>query len=161
MTTQPRPSRLDPEPVARRDFLGLSALVATGATMLFALLGMLRLPKAAVLPSVSRKFRLTLPETLAAGEAFVPPGRSVAVFRDTEGVYAISMVCTHLGCIVKPSPHGFDCPCHGSRFARDGAVIKGPAPTPLPWLGVTVAANSVTVDEDVVVPPGTKKELLA
>jgi Rieske Fe-S protein len=161
MTTEPKPSRLDPEPVARRDFLGLSALAATGATLLFALVGMLRLPKAAVLPSLSKKFRLTLPETLAAGEAFVPPGRSVAVFRDPEGVYAISMVCTHLGCIVKPSASGFDCPCHGSRFAHDGTVIKGPAPRALPWLAVTVAANTVTVDEDAFVPPGTKKELLA
>jgi len=161
MTTEPKPSRLDPDPVARRDFLGLSALAAMGASLLFALLGMLRLPKAAVLPSLSRKFRLTLPETLAAGEAFVPPGRSVAVFRDPDGVYAISMVCTHLGCIVKPSKTGFDCPCHGSRFTRDGAVIKGPAPKPLPWLGVTVAANTVTVDEDAIVAPGTKKELLA
>ena len=36
------------------------------------------------------------------------------LFRDREGVYAISMVCTHLGCIVKPSTAGFDCPCHAS-----------------------------------------------
>jgi len=161
MTTEPKPSRLDPQPVPRRDFLGLSALAAAGATLLFALLGMLRLPKAAVLPSLSKKFRLTLPESLAAGEAFVPPGRSVAVFRDPEGVYAISMVCTHLGCIVKPSTTGFDCPCHGSRFAHDGAVTKGPAPKALPWLGVSVAANGITVDEDATVPAGTKKEFLA
>jgi len=39
-----------------------------------------------------------------AGEAFMPPGRPVAVFRDAEGVYAISGICTHLGCIVKASP---------------------------------------------------------
>ena len=48
MTTDPQPSRLDPAPVARRDFLGLSALAAAGSTLFFALLGMLRLPKAAV-----------------------------------------------------------------------------------------------------------------
>jgi len=161
MTTDPQPSRLDPEPVARRDFLGLSALAAAGSTLFFALLGMLRLPKAAVLPSLSRKFRVTLPESLAAGEAFVPPGRSVAVFRDEGGIYAISMTCTHLGCIVKPSATGFDCPCHGSRFAPDGSVLKGPAPKPLPWLSVAVAASTIVVDEESTVPAGTKKELIA
>ena len=81
---------------------------------------MLRLPKAAVLSSPSKKFRVTLPESLPPGQAFVPPGRSVAIFRDDEGVYAISTVCTHLGCIVKSTAEGFECPCHGSRFAPDG-----------------------------------------
>ncbi|HXV77086.1 MAG TPA: Rieske 2Fe-2S domain-containing protein [Candidatus Polarisedimenticolaceae bacterium] len=160
MTTQSKVSRLDPEPLPRRDFLGWSALLAAGSALLFATLGMLRLPKAAVLRSPSRKFRLTLPETLADGEAFVPAGRSIAVFRDRDGVYAISLVCTHLGCIVKPTGRGFDCPCHGSRFAADGSVIKGPAPKALPWLAVSLAANTVTVDEDASVPAGTK-ELLA
>jgi nitrite reductase/ring-hydroxylating ferredoxin subunit len=161
MTTKPKPSRLDPEPTPRRDFLGLSAMAAAGAALLFGLLGMLRLPKAAVLPSLSKKFKLTLPETLAPGRAYVPPGRSVAVFQDTEGVYAVSLVCTHLGCIVKPTAAGFECPCHGSRFGRDGSVTKGPAPKPLPWLNVSVASNSVTVDEDAVVPQGTKKVVVA
>jgi len=165
MTTQPgsaaesRRSRLDPEPVPRRDFLGISALLAAGAALSAALLGMLRLPKAAVLASPSKRFRVALPESLAEGTAYVPPGRSVALFRDREGVYAISMVCTHLGCIVKPSATGFDCPCHGSRFAADGTVLRGPAPKALPWLGVAVAANGVTVDEDKTVPAGTREQL--
>jgi Rieske Fe-S protein len=161
MTTQPKASRLDPAPTARRDFLGMSAMAAAGAALWFALLGMLRLPKAAVLPALSKKFRLTLPETLAPGEAYVPPGRAVAVFRDGEGVYAVSLVCTHLGCIVKPTAAGFECPCHGSRFGPDGSVTKGPAPKALPWLGVSVASNAVTVDEDAVVPQGTKQVLVA
>jgi nitrite reductase/ring-hydroxylating ferredoxin subunit len=161
MTTTPKPSRLDPEPTPRRDFLGLSAMAAAGAALLFGLLGMLRLPKAAVLPSLSKKYKLTLPETLAPGQAYVPPGRSVAVFRDAEGVYAVSLVCTHLGCIVKPNAAGFECPCHGSRFGHDGSVTKGPAPKALPWLGVSVAGNTVTVDEDAAVPQGTKKVVVA
>jgi cytochrome b6-f complex iron-sulfur subunit len=94
---QSAPSRLDPEPVPRRDFLGMGAMTAAGGACLLASLGMAQLPKAAVLSSPSKKFRVTLPETLAAGQAYVPPGRSVAVFRDEEGVYAISLICTHLG----------------------------------------------------------------
>jgi cytochrome b6-f complex iron-sulfur subunit len=117
---------------------------------------MARLPNAAVASSPSKKFRVNLPETLAAGDAFVPPGRAVAVFRDTGGVFAISLVCTHLGCIVKPSGSGFDCPCHGSQFAADGAVVKGPAPQPLRWCKVAAAGSSFVVDEDAKVALGTK-----
>lgn len=153
----PSRSRLDPEPVARRDFLGLAALWSAAAALGFAALGALRLPKAAVLPSPSKKFRVQLPDSLAPGEAFVPAGRSVALFRDDGGIFAVSTVCTHLGCIVKPTPEGFACPCHGSRFATDGAVVRGPAPTPLHWLAVTPAGGgAVIVDEGATVPLGTK-----
>jgi nitrite reductase/ring-hydroxylating ferredoxin subunit len=152
-------SRLQPEPVPRRDFLGLSALAATASALFFAALGMLRLPRAAVLSSPSKKFRVTLPESLTPGQAFVPPGRSVALFRDAEGVYAISTICTHLGCVVHSNTEGFECPCHGSRFALDGAVTKGPAPQPLPWRKVTVSGGALVVDEETTVPPGTKEKV--
>jgi cytochrome b6-f complex iron-sulfur subunit len=149
-------SRLDPEPVPRRDFLGLSSLWAMSAALLFALFGMLRLPKAAVLPSPSKKFRINLPDTLAAGKPYVPPGRQVAIFRDAEGIHAVSTVCTHLGCVVKPNPEGFECPCHGSRFTRDGGVTKGPAPRALPWLQVSSKGGVLIVDEGTAVPAGTR-----
>jgi cytochrome b6-f complex iron-sulfur subunit len=150
------PSRLDPEPVARRDFLGIGAMAAAGGACVLAGLGMLRLPKAAVLSSPSKKFRVTLPETLSAGQAYVPPGRAVAMFRDDGGVFAISLVCTHLGCIVKAAAEGFECPCHGSLFKLDGSVTRGPAPSPLLWRKVTGGGGSYVVDEGESVPPGTK-----
>jgi len=160
MTTTPSPparSRLQPPPLPRRDFLGLAALWSAGVTLLFAALGAARLPRAAVVPTPSRKFRVTLPENLVPGEPFLPPGRSVAIFRDREGVFAVSRVCTHLGCIVKREADGFSCPCHGSRFAADGAVVKGPAPKALPWLAVTrLAGDTYLVDESTVVAAGTK-----
>jgi len=61
-------------------------------------------------------------------------GKKMAVFRDAEGrVTKCSAVCTHMGCIVRwnPAERTWDCPCHGSRFKTDGAVISGPAETPL------------------------------
>lgn len=149
-------SRLDPEPLPRRDFLGLASIAAAASALLFATIGMLRLPKAAVLASPSKRFRVSLPESLASGTPYLPPGRSVALFRDAEGVYAISRVCTHLGCIVNTAGDDFECPCHGSRFAGDGRVLKGPAPRPLPWVKVMGKAGEYVVDEDVVVPAGTK-----
>lgn len=154
----PAPSRLDPEPTPRRDFLGLAALWAAGSTLLFAAVGMMRLPKAAVLSSPSKKYLVQLPESLAPGEPYEPPGRAVVLFRDADGVYALSKVCTHLGCLVKKSGDAFDCPCHGSRFGADGTVVKGPAPQPLVWHKVTRAAAGYFVDEGVAVPPGTKEK---
>ena len=162
MTTTPATaatvrSRLESEPIPRRDFLGLAAAWSAVTALVFAVAGALRLPRAAVVPVPSRKFKVLLPETLAAGEAFVPPGRLVAVFRDADGVFAISRVCTHLGCLVKSEADGFHCPCHGSRFAPNGSVVKGPAPKALPWLAVArVAAGTYLVDEAKVVPAGTK-----
>ena len=59
----------------------------------------------------------------------------LAVFRPNEGPLIVrSAVCPHLGCIVhwNTAEKTWDCPCHGSRFATDGAVINGPSPMPLP-----------------------------
>lgn len=164
MTTaaQPLPSiqrsRLEPEPMARRDFLGLAAMWSAAAALLFAFMGILRLPKAAVLPSPSKRFRVALPESLPAHAPFLPPGRSVALFRADRGVYAVSTVCTHLGCIVKATPVGFDCPCHGSKFAKDGSVVRGPAPKALPRLSVArLGENEYLVDEGKILSPGTEE----
>ncbi|HTJ75826.1 MAG TPA: FAD-dependent oxidoreductase [Acidimicrobiales bacterium] len=54
----------------------------------------------------------------------------VAAYRDEAGrVHAVSPVCTHMGCTVtwNTAETTWDCPCHGSRFTCDGAVIQGPA----------------------------------
>jgi cytochrome b6-f complex iron-sulfur subunit len=153
----PTRSRLEPEPMPRRDFLGLAALWSALVTLAFGILGAMRLPRAAVVPSPSRKFRVTLPQGLAPNQPFIPPGRPVAVFRDADGVYAVSTVCTHLGCIVKGEGGSFDCPCHGSRFAVDGSVEKGPAPKALPWLSVSaLSGDTFLIDESITVPAGKK-----
>jgi cytochrome b6-f complex iron-sulfur subunit len=153
----PARSRLDPEPMPRRDFLGLAALWSALTTLGFGMLGAMRLPRAAVVPSASHKFRVTLPKGLSPTEPFIPAGRPIALFRDGEGVWAVSTVCTHLGCIVKPGAEGFECPCHGSRFSLDGSVVKGPAPKALPWLSVSAAGgDTFIVDESSTVPPGKK-----
>lgn len=150
-------SRLDPEPVPRRDFLGIAATVTGLLSLLLATVGVARLPRAAVVPVPSRNFRVDLPDNLAAGEPFLPPGRSVAIFRDGEGVYALSTICTHLGCIVKAEGDGFDCPCHGSRFGLHGELEKGPAPKSLPWVEITrMADGSYLVDEAATVPEGRR-----
>jgi glycine/D-amino acid oxidase-like deaminating enzyme/nitrite reductase/ring-hydroxylating ferredoxin subunit len=57
------------------------------------------------------------------------------VYRSPEGtVHAVSLRCTHLGCLLRfnGAERSWDCPCHGSRFDVDGAVLEGPATRPLP-----------------------------
>jgi glycine/D-amino acid oxidase-like deaminating enzyme/nitrite reductase/ring-hydroxylating ferredoxin subunit len=57
-------------------------------------------------------------------------GERCAVYRDPGGgLQAVSATCTHMGCIVhfNDAERSWDCPCHGSRFGVDGAVLNGPA----------------------------------
>ena len=60
----------------------------------------------------------------------------VYIVHGPEGIHAMSAVCTHLGCLtVWNEALGIvACPCHGSKFNRDGTKIEGPAPRPLTWL---------------------------
>ena len=58
----------------------------------------------------------------------------VAAYRDEQGeLHQCSAVCPHLGCIVEwnSNESTWDCPCHGSRFDKQGHVICGPANTDL------------------------------
>lgn len=50
-----------------------------------------------------------------------------------EGFVALYGVCTHLGCLPKwvPTNNRFECPCHGSKYQKDGHYIEGPAPRSL------------------------------
>ncbi|MDI6100232.1 FAD-dependent oxidoreductase [Actinoplanes sp. NEAU-A12] len=61
-------------------------------------------------------------------------GEQWAVYRDETGAaHAVAARCTHLGCIVNfnQAETTWECPCHGSRFGVDGAVLQGPATRPL------------------------------
>jgi Rieske Fe-S protein len=60
-------------------------------------------------------------------------------------VAAVSLICTHLGCIVVHDESGFHCPCHGSKFDQRGDVLGGPAPRGLRWLEVTRAPDGALV----------------
>ena len=56
-------------------------------------------------------------------------GRAAGLYEVDGQLKAVSAVCTHMGCLVgwNQVDQTWDCPCHGSRFAQDGAVIHGPA----------------------------------
>lgn len=61
---------------------------------------------------------------------------------------AVSEVCTHSGCSIGDydvTNERFECPCHKSRFAADGSVLRGPAPRALDSYPVTFDASANTV----------------
>ena len=78
-----------------------------------------------------------------------PGGQGIAVTRlTTTSVIAVSRQCTHQGCTVAlPASSGGQlvCPCHGSLFTVQGAVVQGPAQAPLR----TFAASIDTVNNQV------------
>lgn len=68
-----------------------------------------------------------------AGQVETDDG-AVGAYRDPAGdLHAVDLTCTHLGCTVRwnAAETSWDCPCHGSRFGTDGAVLVGPAVRPL------------------------------
>lgn len=150
-------SRLDPPRVSRRSFLSLASLGSFFAAMGVAAAGVFRLPNPTVLPGPVRRYKIGHLEEYPVGSERRLEAENVFMFRDAAGLYAVSAVCTHLGCTVSRSTEGFACPCHGSRFAPTGKVLGGPAPRPLPWLEVTRAPDGqLVVLADNEVPQGTR-----
>lgn len=83
-------------------------------------------------PSLS--FKAGRPEDYPLGAVTFNPQQRVFIVREKEGYfYALSAVCSHLGCIAnwRQEEGIIACPCHGSKFARTGGVLAGPAPRPL------------------------------
>lgn len=75
-----------------------------------------------------------------------PNGDALLLVRSGPGAFhALSPVCTHLGCEVRPTRFGFRCPCHGSSFDFDGKVVSGPANEPLSAYPVRVEGTRVEI----------------
>jgi len=146
-------------PPSRRDFLGIAAICTSVVAFAGALIGALRLPMPSVFPESNALVKIGPPEAFAVDSASHLVSLKLWVFRDSEGIYAVSSVCTHLGCIAgRDAETGrFKCPCHGSVFKADGSVVAGPAPSALSWLALSVAPDGqIVVDQRRSVSAGTK-----
>jgi Rieske Fe-S protein len=78
---------------------------------------------------------------------------------DDKGIYALTAVCTHRGCLVlSVGPEGFGCPCHDSAYNLQGEVVEGPAERPLRHLAVRALepGGRLQVDTATTVPPETR-----
>jgi Rieske Fe-S protein len=82
--------------------------------------------------------------------------------RRSAGVLAFSAICTHQGCVVSgylPAEHNLMCPCHFSKFdvLDSGHVAGGPAPRPLPTLGLALAGKELVLTSGFSETPGVKR----
>tara|TARA_B100000927_G_scaffold74874_2_gene59681 strand:- start:5561 stop:6118 length:558 start_codon:yes stop_codon:yes gene_type:complete len=97
-------------------------------------------------------FRAGFPDDYTIGEVDLRWKEKFGVWmvRNDDGIYALSTVCTHLGCTPNWQPSGqkFKCPCHGSGFRITGIHFEGPAPRPLERYKITLADNGeIIVDK--------------
>lgn len=141
----------------RRDFLGKTSLLLTGLASLGAVAACLRLIKPNVRYEEPSEFKIGKTEQFPEGTFKNLVDKKVVIVSDNDGIYAISSICTHLGCTVAPTEWGFQCPCHGSKYTKVGKVIAGPAPRPLEWHAIRQQEDgTLAVDTAKNVPIGTK-----
>ena len=95
------------------------------------------------------------PERYPRGSVTQNLEAGVYIIHGPEGFYALSAICTHLGCLtVWNTDRGIiACPCHGSKFSDQGAKLEGPAPRGLPWLKVWLSDDGdLLVDRASMIP---------
>jgi len=136
------------EDLERRRFLALLGSGALGLTGVGMVVAVARYLEPDVLDEGDGLFEVGRPETLPVGTVLVSRARQVYVVHAPAGFYALSAVCTHLGCVTKQE-QGTDrivCPCHGSTFDVAGRVVSGPAKKQLRRLSLTLRRGVLVVD---------------
>ena len=133
------------EPIKRRSFfswLTIAWLAFTAATGTFFGI-ILRFMFPNVLFEPKQTFKAGYPDDYTIGEVStnLKEKFGVWIIRSTEQIYALSTVCTHLGCTPNwlKNESKFKCPCHGSGFRKTGINFEGPAPRPLERFRISLA----------------------
>lgn len=150
----------DKETINRRKFF-----VALGNTAIgIATLGSFGVSLDFLFPKVSleipRRFMIGTLVTMQSNSVIFDPEHRLFIFRDKLGYFfALSTVCTHLGCNVEWKATGVPgypegvmmCPCHGSLFNKTGDVISGPAPRSLDRYKMYLEDDKLIVDMEEIV----------
>lgn len=145
---------MNPNKASRRDFLGLgiavAAVSACGGCSFFGS----RKPNV-VIQEKAGKLQLseTDSKTLLGSEASLliksesTKDKIIVIHLANGNLYAVSSVCTHMGCdvVYDKSLGHLLCPCHGSQFGLDGSTIKGPAEKPLKSYKINTDNGSVVI----------------
>jgi cytochrome b6-f complex iron-sulfur subunit len=127
----------------RREFLNEIAGSALGIAGLGSMVVTYQYLSPNVLFEPPTTFRAGNPDLYPIDSVTFLQEQQVYIVRTAQGFYAVSAVCTHLGCITqwKPELNQIACPCHGSKFSSDGTKIEGPAPAPLPHFSISLTAD--------------------
>ena len=140
--------------VSRKSFIGWMTLgwtafgLATGGCLTM----VVRFLFPNVLFEPPQSFKIGYPDDFTIGEIDLRFKNKYAVWigRNDEGIYALSTVCTHLGCTPNwmGTERKFKCPCHGSGFRFSGVHFEGPAPRPLERYKIVLADDGqIIVDK--------------
>src|SRR5438105_15248299 len=161
----------DSREMSRRSFLAITGWVGFSVASAIALYQSLKF----IYPNATYEdppaFKADAPTVYAVGSTTVLIDKRVVINHDPNGFYAISLICTHLGCTPRyfndvtsdlvakgisgikdpdtglaatpanPALVGFKCPCHGSRYFRDAVNFFGPAPRPMDRVHVELAKD--------------------
>ncbi|GAB63917.1 MAG: ubiquinol-cytochrome c reductase iron-sulfur subunit [Candidatus Jettenia sp.] len=147
---------------SRRNFLtvaGWGLFFATIGAYLSQILGYKGFFYPKVLFEPSPKFAVGEPKSFPENSVTTLKSRKIFVVRDGNSFKAISVVCQHLGCAVEFSKEKniFECPCHGSKYYRNGVNFAGPAPRPLSHFEVVLSdSGKLVVDTSKIVPIETE-----
>jgi len=128
--TGPDDTEVSKQIARRRRFVMASVLGFLGVN--FVMFLRFFLPRALFEPQTS--FTIGYPSDFGFGvDTRFKNAHRIWVVRNTEGIFVISAICTHLGCTPdwKASENKFKCPCHGSGYDPEGVNFEGPAPRPM------------------------------
>jgi len=169
-TTPPTPAPTKPAPakapaakaaMPRRSFISWMTLAWTAftASMLAAATATTRFMFPNVLFEPPPTFKAGYPNEIQVGQVDERFKQKNAVwlvrtaFDDwakAAGIYALSTVCTHLGCTPNwlEAEQKFKCPCHGSGYYKSGVNFEGPTPRPLERFAISLADDGqILVDK--------------
>jgi cytochrome b6-f complex iron-sulfur subunit len=168
MPVKPQPAAKLKKPVDEQRRSMLVALIATpfaaAWTVFSATMGVWTLATARfmfpnIITEPPRKFKIGPPSDFDLGTVATKFVASSAIwivhtdqYKGKSMIYALSSVCTHLGCTPSwlEGEQKFKCPCHGSGFYITGVNFEGPAPRPLERHGIRLAADGMLeVDKSV------------
>jgi cytochrome b6-f complex iron-sulfur subunit len=132
----------------RRRFLWISGMGALGATAAGGAAVFADFVQPQVLFEPPTAFRLGKPDNFPVNSVTADYERKVFIVRTEVGFFALSAICTHLGCITRwiEDDETIACPCHGSKFTRDGVVAQGPAPRSLRRIAIRLEDGQLVVD---------------
>ncbi len=145
----------DDEDISRRRFLNMVGNTAISVAALGSLGVTLEYLKPNVLLEIPARFKAGTLDSMPPNTVVFNADYRVFIFRDEKGYfYAVSAICTHLGCTTQWKPDGIPgfpqsviaCPCHGSVFSRTGHVLRGPAPRDLDRFRMKLEDGKLVVD---------------
>lgn len=135
----------------RKDFIKKSGLVGAGVCALGPMAILSSCTKIVYVDASRKNKVLTINESDFGNNDFIVLKNTsldapIFLKKEADGSFtALSMLCTHRGCVVAPSGAVLTCPCHGAEFDQSGKVLSPPASRPLDSYEVLVDNGQINI----------------